>query len=159
MAPEDGIDTEDLDAAVELVLLGADKLLPEQLKQLDVILSQYLEGRNDKPLTLFEQMMQMRKTLQKLNDNLFDPNGRAKAAVGTKDVKDGISSIATLTKMLADLEEQVYTSERARRIESVLIQTLKSLPDSDQQTFFTLLEANFIASNTLDYSEELSNAK
>lgn len=151
------LNDDDLDAAVELLLQRANLLTQQHLKELDLILSQYLKSRNEKPLTLFEQMMQQRKILQQLTDKLFSVSGGAKENVGAKDVKDGISAMGQLTKMLADLEAQVYTAERSRRIESVLIQTIKTLPQPDQDTFFQMLEANFISSNTLDYSAEIAN--
>lgn len=152
----EGID-EELQNAVDLVLERADKLTPQQLKSIDLVLSPLFESKASKPLTLFEQMIRQRRILERMTNKLFDDSGDAKAKVGTKDVKDGISAMSQLTKLLSDLESQVYTAERARRIESVIIQTVKMLPRADQDNFFQLLEANFIHSYTLEYSEELAN--
>lgn len=155
---EEGFD-EELQNAVDLILERVEKLTPQQLKSIDLILSPLFESKASKPLTLFEQMIRQRRILERMTNKLFDDSGDAKAKVSAKDAKDGVSTMAQLTKLLADMESQVYTMERARRIESCIIQTVKMMPAADQDNFFQLLEANFIHSYTLEYSEELANEK
>jgi hypothetical protein len=109
----------------------------EQLLELRSRIDEHLPARRLKDLDLEKELVIQLLSVQKLQADTFrDENTPANQKAQT--AGQVANALATLGKLQID----IFSSERMKRLEATLIETIKSLPTEQQDVFLTLYEKN-----------------
>lgn len=111
-------------------------LKPPELAALRLKIDALLPNKSLKDFNLESELalqLIIAQTLQNTTLEDFDASASQKAAT--------VAQVAKALSQLASLQNEVYTSERLKRVERTLIETLNTLPPEAQQDFFKNYEA------------------
>lgn len=109
----------------------------DQLIELRAEIDERLPAKRLKDVNLEEELVRqltVAQSLQRATLEDFECPANQKAQV--------LNSVASALAVLGKLQVELYSSERLKRAESVMIETISSLPKEQQVSFLDLYEAN-----------------
>lgn len=108
----------------------------EQLIELRAEIDERLPSRRLKDINLEEELVRQLATVQKLQrDVLDDPEGTP-----ANQMAQCAGAVANVLAVLSKLQVEVYSSERLKTIEGILIECVGTLPQGTQEEFFVEYE-------------------
>ena len=102
--------------------------------------SEFIYGED---FDLAKEMGSIIQTSKAMRNQLIGPGGRVKTGVSSKEVREYLTAMNTLTGNLIKNHEKVMSIERSRALESAVIQCLQEVGGEDVVTRFnSLMEAH-----------------
>lgn len=115
--------------------VNIDQLTPEELLELRKEIDQRLPTSSLNDLNLEKELVLQLLTVQKLQREVL-----AEADIPANQKAQTVNAVAANLATLAKLQTEVYTSERLKKVEQVLIEALQTLPTSAQEEFLAHYE-------------------
>lgn len=107
-------------------------LEPDQLLELRARVDSLLPVRSLKDLDLAQELVLQVQALQALQMRVMNDAGETPV----NQIAQVANSLSAALSNLIKVQNDVYTSERLKTIESVLIEAVKTLPTEAQESFF-----------------------
>lgn len=133
-----------LDAAVDAVLRQADLLSSAQLNDLMRMCDAHLQDHGERTLTLTEELNQTKRIIRQMKSEFFNKNGSRKGQTTTRELKEILSTMNTLTTTIGKLEALGEEQDRNRVLEKCVAVCMKEMPEDLQERFFTMMEDHLI---------------
>lgn len=115
----------------------------EQLIELRAEIDELLPAKRLKDINLEEELVRQLALVQKLQrDVLSDPGSNP-----ANQMAQCAGQVANVLAVLSKLQVEVYSSERMKRAESILVETITTLPHETQVAFLDLYESKLVAAN------------
>lgn len=111
--------------------VNLDQLSPDELLELRKEIDQRLPTSSLNDLNLEKELVLQLLTVQKLQREVL-----AESDIPANQKAQTVNAVAANLATLAKLQTEVYTSERLKKVEQVLIESLQALPEGAQQAFF-----------------------
>ena len=142
IAKEDS--TEEIASAVETVVRNAQKLSREQISYLLDALTLFVPREKQieysADFDFAEEVGQQIAAVRAMREKVMDPSGQIKDEYSARDVKEVLASSTTLLSTLMRFHEKIVSIDRQRAIEQATVEAIRSLPDEQQEKFFSVLE-------------------
>ena len=116
--------------------VNLDSLSPNELLELRKEIDQRLPTSSLNDLNLEKELVLQLLTVQKLQSEVL-----AESDIPANQKAQTVNAVAANLATLAKLQTEVYTSERLKKVEQVLISVLQELPMEQQETFLEAYEA------------------
>lgn len=108
----------------------------EQILAFRAQLEAFLPARSLKDMDLAKELVMQVLALQVMQQNAIDNE-----STPVNQLAQAANSLSAALVNLVKLQGDVYSSERFKRVEEVLIKTIQSLPTDKQEEFITAYEA------------------
>lgn len=81
------------------------------------------------------------RVVRALRSTIVDEDGSLKDGIAPREAKEMISAGSTMLASLMKFHEKVINQDRMRAVETATIDTIKTLPEQQQDDFFAALES------------------
>lgn len=115
--------------------VNLDLLSPDELLELRKEIDQRLPTSSLNDLNLEKELVLQLLTVQKLQREVL-----AESDIPANQKAQTVNAVAANLATLAKLQTEVYTSERLKKIEQILISVLQVMPLEQQESFLTAYE-------------------
>lgn len=115
--------------------VSVDQLSPDELLELRKEIDQRLPTSSLNDLNLEKELVLQLLTVQKLQREVL-----AEADIPANQKAQTVNAVAANLATLAKLQTEVYTSERLKKVEQVLISVLQEMPMEQQEAFLEAYE-------------------
>jgi len=115
----------------------------EQLIELRAEIDELLPAKRLKDINLEEELVRQLALVQKLQRDVLNDSENTPA----NQMAQCAGAVANVLAVLSKLQVEVYSSERMKRAESILVETITTLPHDTQVTFLDLYESKLVAAN------------
>lgn len=115
--------------------VNLDLLTPDELLELRKEIDQRLPTSSLNDLNLEKELVLQLLTVQKLQREVL-----AESDIPANQKAQTVNAVAANLATLAKLQTEVYTSERLKKVEQVLISVLQDMPMEQQESFFSRYE-------------------
>ena len=137
----------ELDGYIDLIDTLSEGLRDDQVTRLWGILSG--RGGGDKveynaSFDIKEEIQAQIVAVRALRNSVM-PGGVVRPGLPAREIKEAVSASSTLLSSLMKHHEKVLSMDRQRAIELAVTDAVRSLPDEQRETFFSLLEENLSA--------------
>lgn len=116
--------------------VNIDQLNPEELLELRKEIDQRLPTSSLNDLNLEKELVLQLLTVQKLQRDVLSEDD-----IPANQKAQTVNAVAANLATLAKLQTEVYTSERLKKVEQVLISVLQEMPMEQQEAFLEAYES------------------
>lgn len=114
----------------------------DQLLELRAEIDELLPAKRLKDINLEEELVRQLAVAQKLQRDVLRDDDFEGDGTPANQKAQVLNSVASALAVLGKLQVELYSSERLKRAESVMIETISNLPKEQQVVFLDLYEAN-----------------
>ena len=119
----------------------------EQLIELRAEIDELLPAKRLKDINLEEELVRQLALVQKLQRDVLRDDDFEGEGTPANQKAQCAGAVANVLAVLSKLQVEVYSSERMKRAESILVETITTLPHDTQVTFLDLYESKLVAAN------------